>query len=130
MNLSPLRALSAHTQSGRLASEADGTDPTAAMTELFLLEDCAARCESLAHDIAGKDALQPLMDELSECIAACSTYLAARARRSRHTPLLRSYCIEVLATAADALATRGVTRGSDCHRIIRASVRWLQGRAS
>ena len=128
MNLSPLRPRRASDPLGRLAPTGESSDPGAAIAEYFLLEDCVARCESLADDMAGVEALGPVMVELSECIAACASYLAARSRQSRHVLLLRAYCLEVLTTAASVLARHDATRGSDCHRVIRASVGWLLGR--
>jgi hypothetical protein len=110
-----------------------GSDPepacgndTAAITELFLLEECVAQCEALADRIASDPRRQALMADLSESIAACQTYLAGKSRESRYESRLRAYCQDVLvATAASCEASAGAG-GSQCRKIIHAAVKFLK----
>ena len=123
MNLTPLPV---HDRLRRSATEADRGDETVTIAEFLVLEECVARCESLADRIAAAGAAQVLMGELSECIAACQTYLAAKARESRFESRLRAYCAEVLAATAASCGSLQIDEAKACRKIIRAGLKLLR----
>jgi hypothetical protein len=107
------------------ALEADRRDTNAAIMELLLLEECMVRCESLSEtiDVHGQEAL---ISDLSECIAACRTYLAAKARESRFESRLRAYCLDALHAAMDASESLHHHEARSCRQVLRAGIKLLR----
>ena len=97
-----------------------------AIQEFLLLEACMAGCESLADTIASDPEHAGLFDELSECIAACQTYLAAKARESRFANRLLHYCVEAMADTAAACESLPSAASKRCQKLIKAGLRQLQ----
>lgn len=122
MNLTPLRVHDRH-RAPTPVLEAPTT--THAIQEFFLLEECVTRCETLAETISSDGQHQTLMRDLSECIAACQTYLAAKARESRFESPLRQYCLEALVAAADSCNTLPAGTTRSWRKIVRAALRHL-----
>ena len=123
MNLIPFPA---HERLRCSAPVADHPSITASLTEFFLLEECVARCESLAEALCTSGEYQTLVDDLSECIAACQTYIAAKSRESRYEVRLRTYCIEVLAATSSSCGSLQHKDATACSKIIRASLRLME----
>ena len=63
-----------------------------------LVEQCSAACEMLAEELSDDSCELSLHAQLSECIAACSAFLGASVRESRHAYryalLFRDVCAE------------------------------------
>ena len=71
-----------------------------------LLEECIASCETLATELGPDPISMALQDSLSECIAACTGFLAATIRESRYISHYAMFCSEVCASTASACARR------------------------
>ena len=103
---------------------------TDSITEFFLLEECVARCESLAEEIAATNDHHTAMNDLSECIAACQTYLAAKSRESRYEVPLRAYCADALAHTAASCDSLHSDDSTSCRKIILAGLKLLRSHGS
>lgn len=84
-------------------------DDTAAFKEL---EDCVTRGEAMAEAGIGCGLSRSLLAQLSECVAACDAYLAAKSRESRYEEQLKDYSVEVLRSAV-ALCSEEETQDSE-----------------
>jgi hypothetical protein len=98
----------------------------AGIAEFLLLEECVASCEDLAELISRNTSSHPLMSELSECISACDSYLAAKSRKSHHEVRLGSYCAEVLVSTAAACRELGHEASVRCDKTCRVCLKILR----
>ncbi|NNM30830.1 MAG: hypothetical protein HKO57_15025, partial [Akkermansiaceae bacterium] len=92
-----------------------------AFAEVLLLEDCIAACERMAVVMTESGVDHPLLEQLSECIAGCRSYLAARSRESRYAARYAQMCAMVLRETADRCLELDCETSRDCRKACRRS---------
>lgn len=96
------------------------------VAEFFILEECAASCESLAGMISESEKYLSLFRQLSECISACQTYLAATSRESDYTRCLAIYCRTVCAATARLCAEHPSAGADHCRKACEECLRVIK----
>jgi len=98
---------------------------TTDIAEFLLLEQCAQRCETLADQLAATALHHPLMLQLSDCLAACDTYLAAKARESHREDQLALLCMDALIDTAVACAGFDSDTARRCRKTCRVCQQFI-----
>ena len=120
-----MKLLSLHDRLRWSPSGLPGGETTHAMAECLLLEQCVQRCEAFATVMHESGVQHPLFAQLSECIAACEAYLAARSRESAYATRFGLLCREVCAATAEGCRELDCEASLECRRACRAAVRLI-----
>lgn len=107
------------------ATEARRGTESSDFADFMILEVCVTRCEALAEEGIECGLSRSLLAQLSECISACDSYLAAKARESSYEGRLREFCAEILDVTAALCMEEETETAAQCLTACRACLKLL-----